>query len=251
MLHSMSFCAFYGRFEIRPTNIRYEVVIRNSSVRLSQGRERKWVRVHAWVIESKKAEMFYVSLPLSPQVMEVLSEAMEVLLHCIDLNALKETRSPQTSEPLREFFPPIGRFPNVTSSLKSQKIAIGTKTGSIVLYDFKQGKFNVSARQPVQTFSRIWSQFRIWRFPDGCKRASRSHFVHLIPPEWQTRGYLLVARPSTARVAGKNGAFFCPVVHREQTNKIKAKVTDLHIGNWNMVFHEYNACKNAGACLKK
>ncbi|XP_050439135.1 WD repeat-containing protein 7 isoform X2 [Adelges cooleyi] len=67
------------------------------------------------------------------EMTELLVEVMDIILHCVDPTQLK-TRS------LSEVFPAISRFSQVTHCSTSRRIAVGTKMGTIALYELRSSK---------------------------------------------------------------------------------------------------------------
>lgn len=66
----------------------------------------------------------------------VYFQVMDIILHCLDPTQLK-TRS------LSEAFPAISRFSQITHCSTSRRIAVGTKSGTIALYELRSSKCQV------------------------------------------------------------------------------------------------------------
>lgn len=63
-------------------------------------------------------------------VSDLIVESMDIILHCLDLNNLK-------NKGLVELFPAIGKFPNVTYCSASKRIAVGSKSGSLAIFELR------------------------------------------------------------------------------------------------------------------
>ena len=55
------------------------------------------------------------------------------VLHCVDHNHLK-------GKSLSEVFPPLCLFPQVSHSVHSRRIAVGTRSGELALYEMRSSK---------------------------------------------------------------------------------------------------------------
>ncbi|XP_060844141.1 WD repeat-containing protein 7 isoform X2 [Rhopalosiphum padi] len=67
------------------------------------------------------------------EMTDLLVEVMDIILHCVDPTQLK-------TRPLSEISPAISRFSQVTHCSTSRRIAVGTKNGSIALYELRSSK---------------------------------------------------------------------------------------------------------------
>ena len=63
-------------------------------------------------------------------VNDLIIECMDIILHCLDLNNLK-------NRSLNETFPALSRFPNVTWCAVSKRIAVGGKTGVVAIFELR------------------------------------------------------------------------------------------------------------------
>lgn len=63
-------------------------------------------------------------------VTDLIIESVDIILHCLDLNNLK-------NKGLVELFPAIGKFPNVTYCNASKRIAVGAKNGSLAIFELR------------------------------------------------------------------------------------------------------------------
>lgn len=61
---------------------------------------------------------------------------MDIILHCVDPTQLK-------TRPLSEVSPAINKFSQVTHCSTSRRIAVGTKSGTIALYELRSSKCQV------------------------------------------------------------------------------------------------------------
>lgn len=62
---------------------------------------------------------------------------MDIILHCVDPTQLK-------TRPLSEISPAISKFSQVTHCSTSRRIAVGTKVGTIALYELRSSKCQVN-----------------------------------------------------------------------------------------------------------
>ena len=67
------------------------------------------------------------------ELSDLLVDVMDIVLHCIDHNHLK-------SKPMSEVFGPICQFPQVSHCLQARRIAVGTKTGQLALYEMRTSR---------------------------------------------------------------------------------------------------------------
>ena len=66
-------------------------------------------------------------------VYDLIIETTDIVLYSLDQNALK-------NKGLGEMFPALTRFQNVTYCLSSKRVAVGSKTGNLAIYELKTGK---------------------------------------------------------------------------------------------------------------
>lgn len=63
-------------------------------------------------------------------VNDLMIESMDIILHCLDLNNLK-------NKTLTETFPALTKFPNVTFCSITKRIAVGGKTGVVAIFELR------------------------------------------------------------------------------------------------------------------
>ena len=61
---------------------------------------------------------------------DLMIESMDIVLHCLDINNLK-------NRSLNETFPAISKFANVTFCPTSRRIAVGGKTGVVAIFELR------------------------------------------------------------------------------------------------------------------
>ncbi|UXI18302.1 Charged multivesicular body protein 5 [Sarcoptes scabiei] len=66
-------------------------------------------------------------------VYDLMIETTDIIIYSLDQNALK-------NKGIGEMFPAITRFPNVTYCVSSKRVAVGSKTGNLAIYELKTGK---------------------------------------------------------------------------------------------------------------
>lgn len=69
-------------------------------------------------------------------VYSLIIEAMDIILYCLDHNALK-------ARGLGEMYPAITSFQNVTFCNSSKRVAVGARNGNLAIYELKTGKNQV------------------------------------------------------------------------------------------------------------
>ncbi|CAH1117289.1 unnamed protein product [Phaedon cochleariae] len=67
------------------------------------------------------------------EMAELLVELMDIILHCLDPSQLK-------NKGLQEVFPAVCRFNQVSHCPATRRIAVGSHTGSLQMYELRQGK---------------------------------------------------------------------------------------------------------------
>lgn len=72
----------------------------------------------------------------TPNVVQMLIEVVDVSIHCIDSATLKQSG-------LHELFPALCKLSMLSSCHSSKKVACGSKTGSLAIYDLKHQKCQV------------------------------------------------------------------------------------------------------------
>lgn len=103
------------------------------------------VNLAAHVLSRSKAEILHLLELLmhnSPKELgELLVDVVDIVLHCIDHNHLK-------NRSLAEVFAPVCQFPQVTHCLQTRRIAVGTKVGQLAMYELRAAKVQmISAHQ--------------------------------------------------------------------------------------------------------
>ncbi|KAH9399232.1 WD repeat-containing protein 7 [Tyrophagus putrescentiae] len=71
-------------------------------------------------------------------VYSLIIEAMDIILYCLDHNALK-------ARGLGEMYPAITSFQNVTFCNSSKRVAVGARNGNLAIYELKTGKNQIIA----------------------------------------------------------------------------------------------------------
>ncbi|XP_046914879.2 WD repeat-containing protein Rbcn-3B isoform X2 [Dermatophagoides farinae] len=66
-------------------------------------------------------------------VYDLIIETADIVLYSLDQNALR-------NKGLGEMFPALTRFQNVTYCLSSKRVAVGSRTGNLAIYELKTGK---------------------------------------------------------------------------------------------------------------
>ncbi|CAG9834856.1 unnamed protein product [Diabrotica balteata] len=67
------------------------------------------------------------------EMADLLVELMDIILHCLDPSQLK-------NKGLQDVFPAVCRFSQVSHCSQTRRIAVGSHTGSLTLYELRQGK---------------------------------------------------------------------------------------------------------------
>nr|XP_023030249.1 WD repeat-containing protein 7 isoform X5 [Leptinotarsa decemlineata] len=67
------------------------------------------------------------------EMSELLVELMDIILHCLDPSQLK-------NKGLQDVFPAVCRFNQVSHCSATRRIAVGSHTGSLTIYELRQGK---------------------------------------------------------------------------------------------------------------
>uniref|UniRef100_A0A1Y1K5S4 WD repeat-containing protein 7 n=1 Tax=Photinus pyralis TaxID=7054 RepID=A0A1Y1K5S4_PHOPY len=67
------------------------------------------------------------------EMAELLVELMDIILHCLDVGHLK-------TKGLQDVFPAVCRFNQVSHCSATRRIAVGSNSGSLTLYELRQGK---------------------------------------------------------------------------------------------------------------
>ncbi|ESN95959.1 hypothetical protein HELRODRAFT_114551 [Helobdella robusta] len=111
---------------------RYNAMIQNAQSQTYQH------SLHAYVLVKSKPEILRVLQQLvekmAVELMELLSELTDVMIHCLDMNQIKTSG-------LQEIFPGYcKKFPMVSYCHSTRRIVVGTRNGNLLFYDLKQGK---------------------------------------------------------------------------------------------------------------
>ncbi|XP_023324405.1 WD repeat-containing protein 7 isoform X4 [Eurytemora carolleeae] len=97
------------------------------------------VNLNHHVLSRSKAEVLHVLETLInldttiSEIKDLLTDVIDIILHCVDHNHLKQ-------KPLQEVFPPVQTFHQVSHCLATRRIAVGTKSGSMVMYELRASK---------------------------------------------------------------------------------------------------------------
>ncbi|KAL1123826.1 hypothetical protein AAG570_001597 [Ranatra chinensis] len=94
------------------------------------------------------------------EISDLLVEVMDVILHCIEVGHLK-------TKTLKEVFPAVSQFNQVSHCPATRRIAVGAKNGSIALYELRSSKCQVIQAHDAPITSNAFS-------PDGKFLASYS-----------------------------------------------------------------------------
>ncbi|XP_057656170.1 WD repeat-containing protein 7 isoform X15 [Diorhabda carinulata] len=79
------------------------------------------------------------------EMSDLLVELMDIILHCLDPSQLK-------NKGLQDVFPAVCRFSQVSHCPATRRIAVGSHTGSLTLYELRQGKcVNIRAHSSAVT----------------------------------------------------------------------------------------------------
>ncbi len=86
------------------------------------------------VLTRSKAEVLHlVELLIAKSrgaLVDLLVDVVDIVLHCVDNNHLK-------GRPMTEVFAPVCQFPQVSHCLQSRRIAVGTKSGQLAMYELR------------------------------------------------------------------------------------------------------------------
>lgn len=95
------------------------------------------INISAHVLTRSKAEILHLVELLihgcRQELSDLMMDVVDIVLHCVDHNHLK-------SKPLTEVFSPICQFSQVSHCLASRRIAVGTKTGQLAVYELRAPK---------------------------------------------------------------------------------------------------------------
>ncbi|XP_042906902.1 WD repeat-containing protein 7 isoform X2 [Parasteatoda tepidariorum] len=110
---------------------------------LAQNAQTLNISMHMTVLNRSKPEILRVIEILMDKkqtdVSDLLVEVMDIVIHCLDHTQLK-------ARGLKETFPAICRFYNVTYCSSTRRIAVGAKSGSLAIYELRASKCqNISA----------------------------------------------------------------------------------------------------------
>ncbi|XP_037068818.1 WD repeat-containing protein 7-like [Pollicipes pollicipes] len=121
-----------ARPQVFVTTMAREVARYNS---LQQNAQSLNVVVHHSVLMRAKPEILrVVQLLIEKNHMELvrfLIELTDILLHCLDPGHLRQRA-------LHEVFPAVARFNQITHCTSSRRVAVGTATGTLAIYDLRQ-----------------------------------------------------------------------------------------------------------------
>eukprot|EP00088_Acartia_fossae_P013682 TRINITY_DN17239_c0_g1_i1.p1 TRINITY_DN17239_c0_g1~~TRINITY_DN17239_c0_g1_i1.p1 ORF type:complete len:481 (-),score=87.08 TRINITY_DN17239_c0_g1_i1:117-1421(-) len=109
------------------------------------------VNLNNHILSRSKAEVLHVLESLITtdsalsEIKDLLTDVIDIILHCIDQNHLKQ-------KPLQEVFPPVQTFHQVSHCLVTRRIAVGTKTGQMVMYELRANRMqHIQAHQSAVT----------------------------------------------------------------------------------------------------
>uniref|UniRef100_A0A0K2TM39 WD repeat-containing protein 7 n=1 Tax=Lepeophtheirus salmonis TaxID=72036 RepID=A0A0K2TM39_LEPSM len=95
------------------------------------------VNLNQHVLTRSKAEILHLIEVLietnKQDLIDLLVNVTDIALHCIDGNHLK-------NKCMGDIFPPISYFPQISHCMQTRRLAVGTKTGSLVMYDLRASK---------------------------------------------------------------------------------------------------------------
>ncbi|KAG8181336.1 hypothetical protein JTE90_017504 [Oedothorax gibbosus] len=104
---------------------------------LAQNAQALNISMHMTVLSRSKPEILRVVELLidkmQTDVSDLLVEVMDIVIHCLDHTQLK-------ARGLKETFPAICRFYNVTYCSSTRRIAVGAKSGSLAIYELRANK---------------------------------------------------------------------------------------------------------------
>ncbi|GIY45623.1 WD repeat-containing protein 7 [Caerostris extrusa] len=132
---------------------------------LAQNAQTLNISMHMTVLSRSKPEILRVVELLidkmQTDVSDLLVEVMDIVIHCLDHTQLK-------ARGLKEIFPAICRFYNVTYCSSTRRIAVGAKSGALAIYELRASK--------CQTISAHAAAINACAFsPDGKYLASYSN----------------------------------------------------------------------------
>lgn len=92
------------------------------------------INVSQHVLARSKAEILHLVEMLIEnnrgELTDLLVDVVDIILHCIDLNHIK-------GRSLSEVFGPTCYFPQISHCTQSRRIAVGTKTGHLAMYELR------------------------------------------------------------------------------------------------------------------
>ncbi|XP_077561851.1 WD repeat-containing protein Rbcn-3B isoform X3 [Haemaphysalis longicornis] len=107
---------------------------------LAQNAQSLNISLHQTVLSRARPEILRVIELLidkmQTEVADLLVEVMNIVLHCLDPTQLK-------MRGLNELFPAICRFNNVSYCGATRRIAVGTKSGNLTLYELRASKAQI------------------------------------------------------------------------------------------------------------
>jgi len=109
------------------------------------------INMQLHVLSRSKAEILHVVEQLIatdtalPIMRDLLTDVVDIILHCVDHNHLKQRQ-------ISDVFPPIQSFNQISHCLATRRIAVGTKTGSMAMYEMRASRVqNIPAHQAPVT----------------------------------------------------------------------------------------------------
>ena len=136
----------YRIAEVRPaaliTSVAREIARYNN---LASNAQALNININAHVLTRSKAEILRLIEAIAEKekkgTAQLLVDVMDIVLHCVDHNHLK-------NRPLAEVFPPLASFPQVAHCAQSRRIAVGTLSGQLAMYELRASKVQMlSAHQ--------------------------------------------------------------------------------------------------------
>jgi hypothetical protein len=117
------------------------------------------------VLTRSKAEILHLVEMLIARsrgaLSDLLVDVVDIVLHCVDHNHLK-------SKPLAEVFAPATQFPQITHCMQTRRIAVGTKSGQLAMYELRASKVQMIAAHSGAVVATCFS-------PDGKNLATYSN----------------------------------------------------------------------------
>ena len=95
------------------------------------------INLNLHVLSRSKAEILHLVENLIEtnrgDLMDLLVDVTDIVLHCIDHNHLK-------NKSMAEIFSPLCSFPQISHCMQTRRLAVGTKTGQLAMYEMRASK---------------------------------------------------------------------------------------------------------------